>query len=79
LPKPWNRIALLSQGVFYLCAAIDGWIPQGNLLKRITSLARTVVSLLAATVVALRIFFVPPRDLWKPTQIPAAGTERRKI
>jgi len=73
LPRPWNVAALVPQGAFYLCAAIDGWMPQGSALKRVTSLARTVVSLLAASVVALRIFFVPPRDLWKPTRIPAGG------
>ncbi|HWE52010.1 MAG TPA: glycosyltransferase family 2 protein [Bryobacteraceae bacterium] len=72
LPRPWNLAALIPQAGFYICAAIDGWIPQGSAVKRITSLARTVVSLLAASVVAMRIFFVPPRDLWKPTQIHAA-------
>jgi cellulose synthase/poly-beta-1,6-N-acetylglucosamine synthase-like glycosyltransferase len=78
LPKPWNLAALLPQAAFYICAAIDVWIPQGNPMKRMTSLARTVVSLLAASVVALRIFFVPPRDLWKPTQISTAGDNRKK-
>jgi biofilm PGA synthesis N-glycosyltransferase PgaC len=73
MPRPWNLAALAAQAAFYICAAIDGWIPQGNPVKRITSLARTVVSLLAASVVALRIFFVPPRELWKPTQIPVGG------
>jgi poly-beta-1,6-N-acetyl-D-glucosamine synthase len=77
LPEPWNLVALLPQAVFYLCAAVDVWIPRGNPVKRITSLARTVVSLLAASIVALRIFFVPPRDLWKPTEIPAAGQTRK--
>jgi hypothetical protein len=77
LPKPWNLATLLPQAAFYICAAIDIWIPQGNPIKRMTSLARTVVSLLAASVAALRIFFVPPRDLWKPTQIPAVGQTRK--
>ena len=69
LPKPWNLAALLPQAAFYICAALDLWIPQGNPIKRMTSLARTVVSLLSASIMALRIFFVPPRDLWKPTRI----------
>jgi cellulose synthase/poly-beta-1,6-N-acetylglucosamine synthase-like glycosyltransferase len=73
LPRPWNFAALLPQAAFYTCAAADVWIPQGNPIKRITSIARTVVSLLAASVAALRILVVPPRDLWKPTQIPGAG------
>jgi poly-beta-1,6-N-acetyl-D-glucosamine synthase len=72
LPHPWNLAALIPQAVFYLLAALDALIPAGSRLKRITSLARTVVSLLAASILAMRIFFVPPRDLWKPTQIQAA-------
>jgi len=76
LPKPWNLAVLFPQVLFYICAAVDGWIPQGGRVKRITSLARTVVSLLAASVVAMRIFFVSPRDLWKPTQIHAAHHSR---
>ncbi len=70
LPRPWNYFALLAQGLFYLAAAVDGGIPQRNPLKRITSIARTVVAMLAASVVALKVFFVSPRDIWKPTQIP---------
>jgi poly-beta-1,6-N-acetyl-D-glucosamine synthase len=70
LPEPWNLAALLPQAAFYLCAAVDLWIPQGSPVKRVTSLARTVVGLLAASIVAVRIFFVSPRNLWKPTQIP---------
>jgi len=69
LPYPWNIAALLPQGVFYLLAAIDGIIPANMRIKRISSLARTVFVLLAAAVFAMRIFFVGPRDLWKPTQI----------
>ncbi|MEP6714350.1 MAG: glycosyltransferase family 2 protein [Terriglobia bacterium] len=69
LPQPWMLWALIPQLVFYLLAAIDGWVPPGSLPKRLTSLARTVVSLLAASIFAMRIFFVPPRDLWRPTQI----------
>jgi poly-beta-1,6-N-acetyl-D-glucosamine synthase len=78
LPRPWNLAALFPQAAFYLCAAVDGRIPQGSRVKRVTSLARTVVSLLAASVMAMRIFFVPPRDLWKPTQIPLPGDTRSK-
>ncbi|MDP9170411.1 MAG: glycosyltransferase family 2 protein [Acidobacteriota bacterium] len=69
LPSPWNFAALIPQAGFYLLAAVDGAIPAGSKLKRIASLARTVVTLLTASILALRIFFVAPRDLWKPTQI----------
>ena len=76
LPHPWNWIALIPQAVFYLLAAVDGMVPAGSMPKRITSLARTVVSLLAASVMAMRFFFVGPRDLWKPTQIESSGARR---
>lgn len=71
LPYPWNIAVLIPQAAFFLCAGIDGWIPPGVGIKRVTALARTVVSLLAAAVWAMKIFFVPPRELWKPTTISA--------
>jgi biofilm PGA synthesis N-glycosyltransferase PgaC len=77
LPRPWNIAALVPQAAFYVAAGIDTWMPPGNPIKRTTSLARTVVSLLGASLCAMRIFFVPPRDLWKPTQIAVTGDQPR--
>jgi hypothetical protein len=42
----------------------------GTLWKRLSSPARTVVSMLAATACAVAVFFVPAQKLWRPTQIP---------
>ena len=69
LPSGWREAALLAQAGFYGLAALDFVIPGASSIKRFTSAARTIVSMLAAAVLALRVFFVPPQQLWKPTQV----------
>jgi biofilm PGA synthesis N-glycosyltransferase PgaC len=70
LPHPWKETVLVGQALFYVLALTDLVAGPGTLWKRISSPARTVVSLLAATACAVAIFFVPAQKLWKPTQIP---------
>jgi cellulose synthase/poly-beta-1,6-N-acetylglucosamine synthase-like glycosyltransferase len=65
LPAPLAWIVLGSQGAFYLLAAVDGLVPEGAALKRLSSAARTVVLILTAALLALRIFWVAPRELWR--------------
>jgi biofilm PGA synthesis N-glycosyltransferase PgaC len=69
LPAPWKQAALGGQTIFYLLAAVDPWIPDGVLLKRLSSTIRTFVAMLVATVWALSILVVPPKSLWKETKI----------
>ena len=69
LPRFWREAALAAQALFYLLALTDFAAGPGTLWKRISSPARTVVSLLAATACAVAIFFVPAQKLWKPTQL----------
>ena len=69
LPAPWGAAALVAQGAFYLLAALDGFFPEKSLPRALTSPARAFVTLLAAPVFALRIFFVPPQSLWKETRV----------
>ncbi len=71
LPQPFRGIALLLQFAFYGTALLDSSIPQTSPLKRITSPIRTFVVLMAAAFLALQIFFVPPRALWKETKVRA--------
>ena len=71
LPEPLMRIALAGQIVFYSIAALDGLVPQNSPLKRVSSPIRTFVVLMAAAFLAVKIFFVPPRDLWKETKVRA--------
>lgn len=66
LPDPWRTAALTAQAAFYGLALADYLIPQSSVFKRLSSPARTVVSLLAATAGAVCILFVPAKRLWKP-------------
>lgn len=65
--------ALAAQACFYALCLADLAIPEGWMLKRISSPARTFVVLMAAAACAVSIFFVSPRTLWKPTIPRAAG------
>jgi hypothetical protein len=67
LPAPWSLLMLAAQAVFYGLALADIWIPECQ-IKRVTSVARTFVTLMAATLMALSIFFVPSGELWKPSR-----------
>lgn len=69
MPEPWRQIALAGQILFYLAAIIDPLLPAAFPLKMVTSPIRTFVTLTAAALFALRIFFVPPRSLWKETTV----------
>jgi biofilm PGA synthesis N-glycosyltransferase PgaC len=69
LPRPLREAALSAQVVFYLVAFLDRWIPRGFVIKRISSPVRTFVVLMAAAFLACKIFFVPPRRLWKETKV----------
>src|SRR5450432_211328 len=74
LPGSWSRLALAAQALFYLSALADYWLPRGSLLKRITSPVRTFTVLMAASLCAVSILFVPGRLLWKETRV---GPERQ--
>ena len=73
LPRPWAEIFIAIQAVFYGLAALDLVTGLRSPLKRLSSPARTVASLLAASACAIVIFFVPANRLWKPTQTVVTG------
>jgi biofilm PGA synthesis N-glycosyltransferase PgaC len=66
LPGAYAPLAAGAQAAFYLLAGADSWIPPSWPLKRVSALARTFVVLMAASLCAVAIFFVPPRKLWNP-------------
>jgi biofilm PGA synthesis N-glycosyltransferase PgaC len=72
LPNPWNRCALAAQALVYGMAAVDSWLPAGWPVKRVTAPARTFVVLMAASLCAVSILFVPSRILWKETRVSPA-------
>jgi cellulose synthase/poly-beta-1,6-N-acetylglucosamine synthase-like glycosyltransferase len=51
----------------YALALADPWLPNGFPLKRVSSLARTFLSMMVAAIRGLKVFFVPARSLWKVT------------
>jgi poly-beta-1,6-N-acetyl-D-glucosamine synthase len=69
LPSPWNVLLVGSQVTIGSLALCDPRIPQRSALKRISSPARTFLVLMAATIQGLKVLFVPPRSLWKVTDI----------
>jgi poly-beta-1,6-N-acetyl-D-glucosamine synthase len=74
LPNPWRWPVCGVQLCGYGLAAVDGWIPAGMPLKRLSSPARTFVVMMIAAALALKVFFVPPQSLWKVTAA-SAGKE----
>lgn len=71
LARPWGAWLLAAQAAFYGLAAVDPWIPEGGPLKRLSSLVRTFVALMLATLAAASWVFLPSRWFWK--QPTAAG------
>jgi biofilm PGA synthesis N-glycosyltransferase PgaC len=69
LPGYWATAAVALQALFYGLAAIDPLFGAGNPLKRVSSPVRTFVAMMIAAVLGLRVFFVPPRSLWKETKV----------
>ena len=73
LPAPFALWAVILQTLFYGLAASDRRMPAWSPLKRLSSPIRTFVMLVLSSVVAVKIFFVPPRELWKETQVRKVG------
>jgi cellulose synthase/poly-beta-1,6-N-acetylglucosamine synthase-like glycosyltransferase len=69
LPAPWNLWATGAQAAGYGLALIDPWMPEKFPLKRITSPLRTFTVLMAASLCAVAILFVPARLLWRETRV----------
>jgi poly-beta-1,6-N-acetyl-D-glucosamine synthase len=71
LPAPLRWWLLAVQGLFYGLAAIDPLMPESFLAKRVSSFARTFVSMMLAAVFGFSVFFVAPRTLWKESTVAA--------
>jgi hypothetical protein len=74
LPDPWRIWAGAEQAAAYGLALLDPLLPNTFPLKRITSPLRTFLVLMAASLCAVCILFLPPRVLWGETRVrhPAA-------
>ena len=69
LPGPWAAITLAAQALFYGAAWCDSWIPDATVLKRISSPARTFVTLMLAALCAPSVLFIPSARFWKTTEV----------
>lgn len=67
LRPPWNESMVLAQIVFYGLAVLDPWIPESP-AKKVSSLIRTFVVMMAATFLAASILFRPSESFWKATR-----------
>ncbi len=72
LPSPWNWVIPAGGVSAVVIALVEEVVPQGTLLKRLMSPVRTFLVMMAAALVALRVFFVDPRTLWRVNAQPAA-------
>lgn len=69
LPGYWKYAALAAQAAIYGLALLDPVLPDGFVLKRLSSPAGTFVVLMAAAVAAAgAALFVPSDRLWKQTR-----------
>jgi poly-beta-1,6-N-acetyl-D-glucosamine synthase len=67
-----GTLAALSAAVqlgIYVAAIVDPRIPEGTLIRRATSLIKTFVVMMLATMCAVSIWFVPPERLWRHTRV----------
>ncbi len=70
LPPPWRIVFLVGQVLAYGVGLLDFWIPEGAILKKVSSPARVFLTMMAASACALSILFLPTAKLWRPTQTP---------
>jgi glycosyltransferase involved in cell wall biosynthesis len=64
---PWRGWLLAAQGCAYALALVDPLISAGFPLKRLSSPAHSFLVMMWAAVLALKVFFAKPQDLWKVT------------
>jgi cellulose synthase/poly-beta-1,6-N-acetylglucosamine synthase-like glycosyltransferase len=76
LPPYWRAFAAWGQVLFYGFAALDGIVPDGAVLKKLTSPIRTFVVLMAASLTAVQVYFVQPTSLWKDVSYRASVAEQ---
>ena len=70
MPASAIRWPLLgAEAFFFLLAAVDGLLPKGFPLKRLSSPAHTFVAMNVASMAGLAVFFVKPTRLWRPTRV----------
>ena len=72
LPVPWRWIAAVPQIVFWALALADPWLRRVRILRKVTAMPHAFAVLVFAALCALRVLFVPPRELWVEARALAA-------
>jgi len=67
----WRNFLLVDELMLVALAVLDRFVPRAFFLKRVSSPARTFVAMNAAALLALLVFFVPPKTLWRQTRMQA--------
>jgi poly-beta-1,6-N-acetyl-D-glucosamine synthase len=67
LPDPFRAIVLGGHALVVLLVLVDGILPTGTILRRVTSPLRSFSSLIYAAFVAQRVFISGTAGLWVPT------------
>ena len=67
--SPTRSFLLMDELAFVALALLDRLIPKGFFLKRVSSPAKTFLSMNAAALLSIVVFFVAPETLWKPTRV----------
>jgi cellulose synthase/poly-beta-1,6-N-acetylglucosamine synthase-like glycosyltransferase len=68
-PSPLRNILLMAEALPVALALVDIPIPRKSPLKRVTSPARTFLSMNAAALLSIMVFFVQPATLWRTTRV----------
>jgi cellulose synthase/poly-beta-1,6-N-acetylglucosamine synthase-like glycosyltransferase len=68
LPSPWRWWMAGPQLAFWAAALLNPLFAPGTLGKKLTALPNAFAVLVLAAIFALKILFVPPRELWVETR-----------
>ncbi len=67
--SPFRSFLLLDEAALVVLAAVDRLVPKGFVLKRLSSPAKTFLTMNAAAILAIGVFFVRSDTGWRPTQV----------
>jgi cellulose synthase/poly-beta-1,6-N-acetylglucosamine synthase-like glycosyltransferase len=67
--SPFRTFLLTDELLLIALALLDPYVPRWFPLKRISSPARTFLSMNAASLLSLAVFMVKPTRLWRPTKV----------
>jgi cellulose synthase/poly-beta-1,6-N-acetylglucosamine synthase-like glycosyltransferase len=71
-PGILRTVLLVAGGSILALASVDRLTPRHSILRRLTSPARTFLTMNAAAALAVLVFFVPAQQLWRPTRVRVA-------